>query len=233
VHGWADLLNVVHLLTAAGTTTLVRVPSLDPERIGHALDSGAHGVIVPFIESGSDARVAVRACRYPPRGERSWGPSRSTAFRSDRSAMADPLCVVMVETEHAIAAVSEIAAVDGITAVLVGARDLALTLDLDPLSRDSLHDRPRLHTLLATVASVCGERGIPAAAPTSTSDQTRELAELGYRWFVLPSDIQLMQSAARTSREELVGATVADPGPSELGAAGHRRIGLDRRNGEQ
>jgi 2-keto-3-deoxy-L-rhamnonate aldolase RhmA len=116
VHGWADLLDVVHLLTAAGTTTLVRVPSLDPERIGHALDSGAHGVVVPRR------------------------PARAT---------------------------------------------------------------------------------------------TRELAELGYRWFVLPSDIELMQSAARTPREELVGATVADPGPSELGAAGHRRISLDRRNGEQ
>jgi 4-hydroxy-2-oxoheptanedioate aldolase len=209
VKGWGELLAVVHLLTAAGTTTLVRVPRLDPEAIGHALDSGAHGVIVPFVESKADALAAVSACRYPPAGSRSWGPNRAAAFRSDRSVLADPLCVVMLETAGAISQAEEIAGVDGVSAVLVGARDLAMTLGLDPMGKDLLVTSAEMLELITSVASACRRHSVPAAAPVSTSEQTKHLISLGYSWFVLPSDIQLLQAAMRSSMAQLL-----DPGQS-------------------
>jgi 4-hydroxy-2-oxoheptanedioate aldolase len=206
VQGWSELLDVVHLLTAGGTTTLVRVPRLDAEAIGHALDSGAHGVIVPFIESASDARAAVSACRYPPAGSRSWGPNRAAAFRSDRSVFSDALCVVMLETAAAIGRVDEIAAVEGVSAVLVGARDLALTLGLDPLSPDLLSTSAEMAALITSVGSACGRHSVPAAMPVSTGAQKRQLMEMGYRWFVLPSDLQLLQGGTRAALAELSSA---------------------------
>ena len=86
-HGFAADGDLLPMLQAAAITripALVRVPGLDHRLIGRALDSGAAGVIVPMVNSAAEAREAVRACRYPPGGVRSWGrpgsrwPSRAT-----------------------------------------------------------------------------------------------------------------------------------------------------------
>src|SRR3954465_316539 len=62
---------------AAGAVGLVRVEANEPAAIGHALDAGAAGVIVPLVSSPAEAEAAVRAARYPPDGMRSFGPMRS------------------------------------------------------------------------------------------------------------------------------------------------------------
>src|SRR5688500_5028450 len=116
------LLPMLQALDASGTPTLVRVVANDAAAIGRALDRGAGGVVVPLVESADDARRAAIACRYPPRGDRSYGPTR-TGWRARPS---EPLCVVMVETAAAVAALAEILAVDGVDAIFIGPSDLAL-----------------------------------------------------------------------------------------------------------
>ena len=61
-------------LADAGTALVVRVPAVDPVWIGAALDAGATAVVVPSVTGTADAVLAARASRYPPEGERSWGP---------------------------------------------------------------------------------------------------------------------------------------------------------------
>jgi 4-hydroxy-2-oxoheptanedioate aldolase len=231
IGGWDQLLRVLHLLTAGGTPTLVRVPTLDPVAIGHALDNGAHGVVVPFVESADDARTAVRACRYPPHGDRSWGPSRSTAFRASRTS-ADPVCVVMVETSEAIAQADQIAGVDGVSAVLVGARDLALTLGLDPTGQHHLSESPPFLELVGAVASACARHSVPAAVPVSTRDQADRVRGLGYTWLVLPSDINLLQQAVQSSLGRLIGPAQPEDRPPEDTSARYRPAGLADRKEE-
>src|SRR5205085_1042568 len=79
-HGLSDEHTMVTMLqatVAAGATPLVRVAWNEPGLIMRALDLGAAGVIVPLVGSREEASRAVQACRYPPEGSRSYGPSRA------------------------------------------------------------------------------------------------------------------------------------------------------------
>jgi 4-hydroxy-2-oxoheptanedioate aldolase len=93
--------------------------------IGHALDLGAHGVIVPMVEDGRQAADAVAACRYAPAGERSFGVVRGGPDPA-------PVCLVMVETARGLDNVAGIARTPELDGIYVGPSDLALSLGLQP-----------------------------------------------------------------------------------------------------
>ena len=61
-------------------TPVVRVPNVDEERILVYLDMGAMGIVSAFINTAEDAERGARACRYPPRGIRGWGPHRASQY---------------------------------------------------------------------------------------------------------------------------------------------------------
>ena len=78
---------------------LVRVPSNEPISIGHALDAGAEGVIVPMISTVGDARRAADASHYPPLGYRSWGPLRAGMAQpgfDTYAGNAQVICIAMI-----------------------------------------------------------------------------------------------------------------------------------------
>jgi 4-hydroxy-2-oxoheptanedioate aldolase len=89
--GPVELLAMLDAIGAAGRPPLVRVGRNDPWVIGRALDLGAHGVIVPLVESAEQAAAAVAACRYAPGGVRSFGALRGGPDPA-------PVCLVMIET---------------------------------------------------------------------------------------------------------------------------------------
>ena len=77
-HSLVDWETATHMFAAiadAGCTALARVPSDRHDHIKRALDNGAHGVVVPMVNSRAEAESAVAACLYPPRGNRSVGGS--------------------------------------------------------------------------------------------------------------------------------------------------------------
>ena len=59
----------------AGCVALARVPSGRHDHIKRVLDNGAHGVVVPMVNTRAEAEEAVAACLYPPNGNRSVGGS--------------------------------------------------------------------------------------------------------------------------------------------------------------
>ncbi len=82
-HGENNLGNLSPMLQAVSTTAatpFVRVASNDPTVIQRALDLGAYGIVVPLVNTPAEAEAAVRAAKYPPRGERSWGPIRGALY---------------------------------------------------------------------------------------------------------------------------------------------------------
>ncbi|ABM16773.1 HpcH/HpaI aldolase [Mycolicibacterium vanbaalenii PYR-1] len=116
---------------AAGITPLIHVRSAYAETIGAGLDGGALGIIVPHVDSVEDAEAAVKAARYAPRGER--GISSALPFFDFRAVQpeaataavdAATLVIAMVESQTALDRIDEIAAVDGVDVLLVGANDL-------------------------------------------------------------------------------------------------------------
>ncbi|MFF8093387.1 HpcH/HpaI aldolase/citrate lyase family protein [Streptomyces sp. NPDC016675] len=133
-HGPADTALLQHHLTAAaahGVDVLVRVGTAEPALALRCLDLGAAGLVHPHVDDAEDARRAVAATHYPPLGQRGFATySRAGRFGTvpagDHLAAArDTLVVAMVETERACAVAGEIAATEGVDAILVGPADLA------------------------------------------------------------------------------------------------------------
>ncbi len=134
-HGALDLGDVQTLAIASqgsGCATYVRLPHWDTERLPAVVDSGVDGVVDPQIEIAEQAVALVRRLRYPPRGRRGFGPRRAGGYGRVgafwRSPEAEVACAVQIETRSAVENVGEIAAVEGIEALVLGTADLSTAL---------------------------------------------------------------------------------------------------------
>lgn len=202
-HGlYDDAATVASLgvLTAPGRPgrtqrVIVRVPSSDPVWIGRALDAGATGVLVPLVQDEHDAERAVRACRYPPEGGRSWG-SWSAAWgvppAEPAVANAEVMCAVMVETPSALERVEAIAATPGVGMVFVGPFDLSIALGTThaALLADTRPDAP-----LARVVDACRRAGVPAGAYAGSPEAATALRRHGFSWIAVVADATLLAAA--------------------------------------
>lgn len=133
--GLGDTQAQLAALAGGAGTPVVRVPWNEPGIIGRVLDAGALGVIIPMVNSREEAEAAVAACRYAPRGRRSFGPVVAATRLGGRyfaSADAEVLCIPMIETVDAVERLDDILSVPGIDAIYVGPADLSITLGLPP-----------------------------------------------------------------------------------------------------
>jgi 2-keto-3-deoxy-L-rhamnonate aldolase RhmA len=121
-------------LTAAGCAAHVRLPSASADLLPVVLDAGVDGVVAPRVESAESARGLVAALRYPPAGRRGFGPRRAGRYGRTGTFWAAPenrvACTAQIESRAGVTAAAEIAAVDGIDALVVGCSDLSLDLDV-------------------------------------------------------------------------------------------------------
>lgn len=135
-NGLGSVLAQLQAVAAYPVTPVVRVPANDEVVLKQVLDLGAQNVLVPMVSSADEARAAVEAVRYPPRGRRGVGSALARSARWNRvdgylgDADGHVSLVVQVETIAAVDAAAEIAAVDGVDGVLVGPSDLAASMGL-------------------------------------------------------------------------------------------------------
>ena len=137
-HGLLDTGSVmtgIGAIALAGKPAVVRIALGDDATASRALDMGAEAVIAPMVNSVEDARALAAATKYPPVGERSWGPTRAMTLARHRAAAqylenANRTCFTfaMIETVRALDALDAILAVDGIDGVFVGPFDLSVSL---------------------------------------------------------------------------------------------------------
>ena len=183
----------------AGVPALVRVPGPLPHRIGAALDSGAAGVLVPRIESAASAADVVRWARYPPAGERGFGPGRANGY--GRAGVQDaeaPVVAVQVETQAGLDALDAILAVDGLDLVFVGPGDLSVSLGLDGIRDPRL--QPVVADVLARVAAAgrwAGVFALDAAAASAWLEGGARLVVVGSDLLFLATGVQEAWRALR------------------------------------
>jgi 4-hydroxy-2-oxoheptanedioate aldolase len=160
-----------------------------------ALDAGAGGVIVPMINSVAEAEAVVGACRYPPEGFRSMGPTRARVADSD---WRHPLCVVMVETVQAVEIVDDILSVAGIDAVFVGPNDLAVSAGLESgyEGRDPGHRR-----MIERIAESAREHHVTAGIMCGTPEVAKQWHDVGYQMLALDADTRLLMTATEQIAE--------------------------------
>jgi 2-keto-3-deoxy-L-rhamnonate aldolase RhmA len=137
-HGMFELHDIADGCRAAelvGLTPIARIPDQRPSTIGRFLDAGLLGIVAPHVDTPEQAQAIVRAARFGPRGERSYGAPRPEhgmiegglrdwlATRSRETSVS-----VMIESRTAVDRAEEILAVPGIDYASIGLQDLAQSL---------------------------------------------------------------------------------------------------------
>lgn len=212
-HGLIDYPDLTHLLpaiSASDATPLVRVPWNEPYEIMKALDAGAYGVIVPMVNNRDEAAVAVAACKYPPDGNRSFGPIRAALYGGRgyaREANGHIATIVMIETQEGLDNVEEIVSTPGLDAVYIGPTDLALSLGL-PAVGDT--DHPVHAAAVARIHEACQRAGIATGIHTSSVEYSRKYLAAGFNMVTLGSDAGFMMRAATMDLAQVRETTPAE-----------------------
>jgi 4-hydroxy-2-oxoheptanedioate aldolase len=199
-HGVIDYAVAVDMFRAAegrGLVPFTRVPANETWLISKSLDAGAQGVIVPLVNTRAEAAAAVAACRYPPKGIRSYGPIRSSVISAarDMETLGDAvLCFVMVETREALNNIEDIASTPGLDGIYIGPADLALGLGLPP---DLDKTEPEHVAAVEKIRAACARHGIVAGIQCASGKFGRDYAERGFGLITIAKDSALLQAGAR------------------------------------
>ncbi len=188
-HGLIDYqasVPMIQGIIVGGSNPIARAPWNEPGIVGKLLDAGAQGVIIPMVNSAEEAQAAVAACRYPPDGARSWGPSGAAPRLADYFAASreQVAAIVMVETVDALNNVDEIVNTPGVDAVYVGPADLSISLGLPPGNND---DAAEFTDALETIVAACKNAGVVAGIHSSGSLTPRRL-EQGFTMITVTAD---------------------------------------------
>ena len=182
-----DLMIGAH---AGGAAAMIRLPYRDPALVRPVMDMGPDIIGFPFINSAQDAREAVAACTYPPKGLRGWNPQRAGHYGQIGQAnyvdIADQetLKMMIVEQEEGFKNIEEIVQVDGVDMVVLGPGDLSVGMGLG-----GRQDDPRIKAYMDHAAEVCVKAGMPFLAwPSMERGSLKEWADKGARMFGFPQD---------------------------------------------
>ena len=192
----------VHAMIAATQGTraspLVRVPWNHHWLVKAALDAGALGIIFPMIRSRSEAEAAARAVRYPPAGDRGFGPFYAPLrFGVPMGDYADPadreiLCVLLVEHRDAIEDIEQIVRVPGVDVCLIAPFDLSMSYG----HRDGWdHDEVRSAVARAERAILASDVHLGGFA--TDNDLANDMIARGYRVILTGFDTLLLERGAR------------------------------------
>jgi 4-hydroxy-2-oxoheptanedioate aldolase len=202
-HGALDFAGASRAILSvalAGKPTIVRVPVGEFALASRLLDAGASGIIAPMINSGDEARRLVEFTKFPPLGERSWGPRAvlalsgldGPAYLNAANAMTQT--IAMIETRAALDALDDILGVGGVDGVFIGPSDLSIALSVgrsaEPRGAALLGEAPR-------VVERAAAHGKYAAMFCFDGADARAMLALGFKLCTVASDQALLRSAAR------------------------------------
>jgi 4-hydroxy-2-oxoheptanedioate aldolase len=218
-HGPLDTETAIHMMQAITAavvnghevTPLVRVPWNEPGIIGQVLDAGAHGVICPMVNNRAECEQFVGACRYPPAGFRSMGPTRAALHLGEdygSRANASVITMAMVETATALANVVEIVNVPGLDAIYIGPGDLALTMRGEA---GADHTDAEMLGAIETICKAARAAGVVAGIHCASGAYARRMVEMGFQFVTLATDTKMLTDGARAMRREFDKASAAAP----------------------
>jgi len=209
-HGVVDYQVAVTMLQGISTTPVIplaRVPWNDPARLMKILDAGAYGVICPMVNTREQAEALVQACKYPPRGYRSWGPVRASIYAGTDygdHANDDIIVMPMIETAEALKNLDDILTVPGVDAIYVGPSDLSLALGCKP--RLDQTDAPVVEAQ-EQIVQACKRHGVIAGIHNATAAYAVKMVAAGYQFVTLASDSRFL--AAKAAEEVAVARKTA------------------------
>ena len=205
VIGLETLQPLVQVIELSGCVPLVRLSGNDPVLAKRVMDAGAHGVIVPTVNSPEEAERAVRSVKYPPDGIRGVGLGRAHAYGPrflEYVAELRDYAVVIVMIEHRVGVeqLDKILRVPGVDALFIGPYDLSASYGVP-----GQFEHPKMREAMARILAVAGEAQVPAGIHVvhPPVDQVRERLTEGFRFVAYCGDMLLLVPAVREAAAEL------------------------------
>ncbi len=196
LHEAQQLIQVIEL---SGCVPLVRVGANDANLIKRVMDAGAHGVIVPMINTKEDAERAVGAVKYPPEGFRGVGLARAQSYGTDFEGYrkwneAESIVVVQIEHFKAVEHLEAILSVEGVDAFMVGPYDISTSL-----GAPGRFDHPEMTAVLSKVLDIAGRLKAVAGYHVVPPDveQAVEKIKQGYRFLAYSTDFLFLGESCR------------------------------------
>jgi len=202
-HSPLDIFQAQTLMQAMrpmGTTPIVRVWWNDIVAIKRALDIGAYGVVVPWVNNKEQAEMAVKACRYAPKGLRGCGPRRAALGDPDYLKTADEeiLVIAQIETKEAVENIEDIVSVDGIDVTYIGPADLSASYGhLGDMSN------PEVQKAIDRVFDVSKKAGVATGVHQGAGKTIMDRVKKGYNFVTVGSDLDFVRAGATQTLRQL------------------------------
>jgi 4-hydroxy-2-oxoheptanedioate aldolase len=192
---WETATHIFASVADAGCTALARVPANRHDHIKRVLDNGAHGIVVPMVNSRAEALAAVAATKFPPVGNRSVGGSAHAlnfdASASEYYAHANDEILVVLQCEHiqAVEDADAIFSVPGIDAIFVGPNDLAASMrspDGKPPTGEATA------RVMKKILDTCKKHGVAPGLHCTSAEEARHRIEEGWQFIAVGSELKIM-----------------------------------------
>ena len=204
-HSPMDAVATLPLMQAAApypVSTIVRPGWNNPVEIKKLLDCGAQTLLIPYVQSAEEARAAVAAVRYPPRGIRGVaGATRASRYGAitDYGKRADEeICLLLqIETAEALKHIEEIAAVDGVDGIFIGPADLAASM-----GHPGEPSHPEVRAAVVDAVRRIVAAGLPPGFLSLDESFLAEVAEAGGKFIAIGVDAVLLRQMALARRAD-------------------------------
>jgi 2-keto-3-deoxy-L-rhamnonate aldolase RhmA/quercetin dioxygenase-like cupin family protein len=199
-HGHLDWKEIVEHLRAtvrSDTVALVRLAELNGGLVKRALDIGADGVVIPWMESAEQLRQAVAFAHYPPDGRRGIGAERATAWgqciaQHVAEAEANVLVVPIIESVRGGQAIQELCSVPGVDLFFLGPADYSATA-----GSPGQWEGPGVAEQLLAILDVIRKHGKHCGVMATSNDNLRERIGQGFRMLGVGMDAGLLLRGLR------------------------------------
>jgi 2-dehydro-3-deoxyglucarate aldolase len=191
--------ELIRVIDLCGVAPLVRLTSNHPDQIKRVMDAGAHGIVVPMVNTVDDAVRAVASTRYAPQGIRGVGLARAQRFGPGFADYLQwqkdgPVVIVQIEHKDALDQLEAIFSVPGVDGFIIGPYDLSCSMGMP-----GEFDRPEFKAAINQILSMGLKMNFPAGLHIVEPDQARlkQVIAEGYRFIAYSVDIRMLDVVAR------------------------------------
>ncbi len=217
---WKDINSHISAALRSETVVLVRIAERSTILSKRALDIGADGIIIPWMEKVEEVEEAVRDCRYPPEGRRGIGGERSTAWgqclnEHANEANENVLIVPLIESIDAIPNVANMCKIDGIDLFFFGPADFSSSAGFR-----GQWEGPGIAEQILQLKNTIKAAGKHCGVVSTSIQNLSERRDQGFQMLALGADTGLLLRSMHQSLKEvdrdLLPATSLDPADGSL-----------------